>query len=389
MKEIKFLIHYGELGLKGKNRKDFEYQLRRNLKDKVESVGDKIEIAIKNKYLTLTATRKDQQDTPIASQIGKVFGIKWFAAVETLPRNSTLTNITKAVLKKAKSVADSKASFKIDCKRADKTFETKSDEVERKIGAEVIKSTDFKVVNLSDPNYTFYIEINSEEILVFSEKLHGLGGLPVGSSGRILTLLSGGIDSPVAAFLMAKRGCNVDFLHFYVNKPENDSKIIKLAKQVSQFTGSGRLFLAPYLPFNMNILEVDTEYELVLFRRFILRIAERLCKEQKIHALSTGDNLGQVASQTLENISATDDALENLVCFRPLIGFDKEEIIKAAQRIGTYFISNQPSKDCCSIIDRHARTRVGIARIQEEEMKIKDYEKLIKDTMREISIIKV
>lgn len=374
-----YLIHYGEIGLKGKNRKDFEFQLKRNIKAKLQLLVKELNIEIKNKYLTLDIKKRTQKEE-IIEVLETVFGIKWFAPAQRFSRDTEIKELENEIFKRAKSKADSSRTFRIYCKRADKTFPQKSDEIEKRIGERVIKETDYNSVSLTQPQDTFSIEINPTEIFLYDEKIPGPGGLPVGSNGRVLVLLSGGIDSPVAAYMMAKRGCSIDFLHFYVNEPDKNSKIVRLTDQISRFTGKSRLYLAPYLPFNMAIMDVDTEYELVLFRRFTFRVAENLCREKKIDAIATGDNLGQVASQTVENLKATNDALEETACFRPLVGMDKEEIIKIAKLIGTYEISIEPHKDCCSIIDRHARTRVEIDRIREEEKKIVEYKDLLTKT---------
>lgn len=394
-----FLIHYGEIALKGKNRRDFETALKRDILLKLKkispgpsptpsqtsspaaSTSSNPKVSIKHKYLILEVDPAvDSQD--VVSALEKVFGIAWFANTTEISRKSELDEIGKHIVKMAKPEASSDSTFKVSCKRADKRFQQKSPEIEREIGSQILQNTAYSKVNLTNPDHTYFTEIETDRIFIFNKKHRGPGGLPVGSNGRVLVLMSGGIDSPVAAYMMAKRGCAVDFLHFYVKEPAKNSKIIRLAQKVSEYTGNGKLFLAPYLPFNMQILEVDTVYELVLFRRFILKVAERICQKHQLKTIATGDNLGQVASQTLENMTAADDALINHTCMRPLLCLDKEEIITLAKKIGTYEISNEPHKDCCSIIDKHAKTRVGIEQIRIEEKKIPDYEKIIDETLQ-------
>jgi len=398
-----FLIHYGEIALKGKNRRDFEMALKRDIQRRVEKVtsssnsSGKIpssrvtpspKVSIRHKYLTLEV-EPSANEQEIISALGKTFGIIWFANTIELSRKTELNEIAEHIIKLAKPDASAKQTFKISCKRADKKFPQTSPEVEREIGHQVLENTAYSKVDLTSPDHEYFIEIETDRIFIFDKKHRGPGGLPIGSNGRVLVLLSGGIDSPVAAYMMAKRGCAVDFLHFYVKEPDENSKIIRLAKKVSEYTGPGLVFLTPYLPFNMQILETKTVYELVLFRRFMFKVAERMCEKKRLKTIATGDNLGQVASQTLENMTAADDALINHTSMRPLLCLDKEEIITFAKKIGTYEISNEPHKDCCSIIDKHAKTRVEVKKIRAEEEKIPDYEKMLRDTLENGTEIKL
>jgi thiamine biosynthesis protein ThiI len=381
-----FLIHYGELGLKGENRGDFEKALERDLMSKIADLtteDNQAEFETRNKYFILKVA-KSIDNEKIIKRIKRVFGIKWFAEVKELAHENDLAEIKKEIVRLAQKKAAPERTFKIDCKRADKRFHQTSQEIEIQVGSAVINSTKYQNVNLSNPDDTFYIEITHSQILIFDKKIAGPGGLPIGASGRVLVLLSGGIDSPVAAYLAAKRGCSVDFLNFYVKKPGKNDKIPRLARQISEFTGKGRLYLVPYLPFNMEILDTDTRYELVLFRRFMFKVAENVMMQQGHKALITGDNLGQVASQTIENITAADDALKNYTCLRPLIGYDKCEIIEVAKEIGTFKISNEKQKDCCSIIDKHAKTKVSLERINKEESKLEDYNTIIVKTLKDL-----
>jgi thiamine biosynthesis protein ThiI len=386
-----FLIHYGEIGLKGENRGDFEKALERDLIYKISDITENAKFETHNKYFTLEIPSDSalNDNEKIINRIKRVFGVKWFAQVQEFDRQTPLQKINEEIIKRARNQAAPDKTFKIDCKRADKRFPKTSQEIEVKIGAQIIQNTEYKKVDLSNPDDTYFVEITHSQIFIFEEKIDGPGGLPVGASGRMLTLLSGGIDSPVAAYLMAKRGCQIDFLHFYVKKPGKDDKIPRLAKQVAKFTGRGRLFLLPYLPFNMKLLDIDTMYELVLFRRFMFKATEQVISEKDHKALVTGDNLGQVASQTIENLTAADDILENNTCLRPLIGYDKFEIIQIAKQIDTFKISNEAHKDCCSIVDRHAKTKVTLKRIGEEESKIKDYSNLLENTLEELDYIDI
>ncbi len=382
--EQSYLIHYGELGLKGKNRINFEQQLVKNIKSSLNREQLTAEIELKHKLIQLTCKPEHGSKTQLNEILGRIFGISWFAKTETISRESNLGEIAQTVLSLAKPKASPKKTFRVTAKRADKRYLNSSKEIEELVGQDLLDKTDYKNVDLGSPDHTYFVEVDHDQIYVFDKKFRGAGGLPVDSSGRTLVLLSGGIDSPVAAWTMAKRGCAVDFLHFYVDKPDSKSKITRLSQKVSQWSGSSRLFTAPYLPFNLAITEIETEYELVLFRRFMMRVAERLCERKGIDAIATGDSLGQVASQTISNITAANDALESRVCFRPLLGYDKQEIISIAKKIGTFEVSNKPGKDCCSIIDRHAKTRVGLEKIRKEEGKFEDLLTIIDETIDEM-----
>lgn len=381
-----FLIHYGELGLKGKNRKDFENRLLKNITDKLRRKGLDVPMTMQHRYLTIELP--DEKHIPtVCDLLSKTFGISWFAIAETLPRDTDQKKISAEVLTLAKTHAAPEITFRISAKRADKSFPLTSGELERAIGAEVLQKTKHSSVNLSAPDHTYFIEINHSHIFIFDRRLSGPGGLPIGSSGKALALLSGGFDSPVAAYLMAKRGCTIDFLNFFVNEPGKTDKVPRLASKLSKYTGHGRLYLAPYLPFNMAILDAESNYELVLFRRFMLRVGEKLAKKYGYDLLITGDSLGQVASQTVENIHATEDALEEALCLRPLIGMDKEEIITIARNINLFDIAREPENDCCSLIDRHPKTKVTLEKIREEEKKIAQYDRLIEETLKEIIVL--
>lgn len=383
-----FLIHYGELGLKGRNRKDFENRLLKNISNKLKYCSLDIAVTMQHRYLTIELPTEEHVPT-VSNLLSKTFGISWFAVAKTLPRDTDQKKISAEVLTLARTHAAPETTFRISAKRADKSFPLTSSELERTIGAEVIQNTEYSSVNLSDPDHTYFIEIDHSNIFIFDRRHSGPGGLPIGSSGKALTLFSGGFDSPVAAYLMAKRGCTVDFLNFFVKEPGKTDKVPRLASKLSEYTGSGRLHLAPYLPFNMAILEAESNYELVLFRRFMLRVGEILAKKYGYDLLVTGDSLGQVASQTVENIHATEDALEEVLCLRPLIGMDKEDIITISREIDLFDIAREPEKDCCSLIDRHPKTKVTLDTIREEEKKIAQYDKVIKETIGQISTMTI
>jgi len=242
----------------------------------------------------------------------------------------------------------------IRAQRADKALPFTSPDLERELGEAVRQATGAQV-DLDDPDTTIYVSTSTEESYVYAEKLPGPGGLPVGTSGRVLSLLSGGPDSIASSYYLARRGAQVDFLHFHVfpNKDSVlDSKIIPIVSKLSKYTLSDQLYLSSYLPFEMQVLGLqvrDARYELVVFRRLMARIAEALAQKHGYQAIVLGDSLGQVASQTMENIAAVDEAV-SIPVFRPLIGMDKVEIMDLVQEIGLLEEAISPYKDCCSLI---------------------------------------
>ncbi len=361
--EEAILIHFGELFLKGRNRDWFLKKLAENIK---KTCGGTLEK--KHSYFVLKS--------PNWELLKYVPGISWYAkCFRTQADLKSIKKVLKQVLKNA-----SPKSFKLKVKRSDKTFPLTSTEIEKQLGEELEKKLNLKA-ELINPNLTLYVEIQKKEAFVYTEKIKGIGGLPVSTSGKGLVLFSGGIDSPVAAFLMMKRGMHVDLVHFHVfTKAEKleKTKIFDLSKTLAWYQTKIRLYAVPYYIFQLKALELESN-ELILFRRFMLKVAEKIAIETGAKALITGDSLGQVASQTLDNLFVTTKAV-SLPVLRPLIGLDKEEIINIARRIGTYESSIKEYKDCCSIITKRAKTRTRKEVIEEVEKKL-NVEGLIKQTM--------
>jgi len=348
------LVRYGEIGLKGQNRPLFENQLIRNIKSKLGNV--KIE-----KDSGSILVHFDSSD-----KLKEVFGISWYAPVTET--GLSLKEIQDPVLQMLKEKKPK--TFRITVNRSDKRFPMKSQDLAREIGK--VCETKGYPVKLEGAELEVFVDILGKRALVYTEKIPGPGGLPVGTSGKVLCLLSGGIDSPVAAFLMAKRGCRVDFLHFYALRDISEvkkSKIPRLVKELEKFCGDSKVYLAPFLDFQMAVLK-SGEYELQLFRRFMLKLAEEFAKKHGYEALVLGDNLNQVASQTMSNMNAVQAGIEMQV-FRPLLTFDKREIIDLAEKIGTYDLSVEDYKDCCSIIAKKPKTRMEKEKLFELEEKIK------------------
>lgn len=299
--------------------------------------------------------------------LGRVAGIDSYSAASRLSRNRYLRGdgidrdaIERAVLEMALRTEEPGASFAVRAHRVDKRFPVSSSELERWLGQSIRERTGWKRVNLDAPDRTFHLAIYAEAIFFFSERRSGTGGLPVGTGGRVLSLISGGIDSPVASFLIARRGTAVDWLHVsaaHASEGDFESSVVgELARLLSRTTVRSRLFVVPYTYFDLALSGASTGYEPVLFRRFLFRLGESLAERLGAEALVSGDSLAQVASQTLYNLVASQEAVSMLV-LRPLIGMDKQQIMDLARAIGTYETSIRPYKDCCALYGDKVRTR--------------------------------
>ena len=361
----RIVVHYGEIGTKGGNRRVFEASLRRNILSALGPLGEVRVKMVDNRFFVLLPDEK----VPAAKlSLAKVFGIVWFAQVEAVPLS--YAEIRETAIRVLAGVPK-EMSFRVSVRRPNKSFEMTSQELARKLGEDIIERLGLGV-NLSAPDVTLSVDLISEEALVYREHLKGPGGLPVGVSGRVLHLLSGGIASPVAAWLMMKRGCKPVYVHFYVApgpEPILGSKIGELVRMLSQGGEESRLILIPFSPYQLATTDLPPEFEPIVFRRFMRMVAERLASALEFPAISTGDNLAQVASQTLQNMACIDSG-GSLPTLRPLLGYDKDEIIQLARQVGTYETSILDYKDCCSIVSRHPRTRMKIEDVNESARRL-------------------
>ena len=277
--------------------------------------------------------------------------------------------------------------FALRVRRRHKGFPIPSQQLARDIGHAVLERSPWERVDLSDPALTVFIEAHEEALYVWTRRIAGPGGLPVGSAARVVSLLSGGFDSPVAAWMIASRGCVVDFVHLTPGRPDpeepSSAKAIRLVKSLSRFTGRSRLVLVPYTLFDLGLVGSRTGYEALLFRRFAFRCGQAAAHRFGARALVTGDSLSQVASQTLENLVSVDRAV-SMPVLRPLAGLDKAAIMRRAERIGTWDISATPAKDCCALLSRAPRTRSKPRRVAEvEERLFPDPKGLVHESLAE------
>ncbi len=389
------LIHYGEIGLKGKNQPDFRNALESNIRFRLRSLGLKWKIRYSHSYFYIEIPEDSKEDlSSVIDTLLHLPGIAWLARAVNISRKAFCSKndvhyeiVEEPLLQTAKEQYQDNLAFAVRANRADKSLPNKSMDYERRFGALIIEQTEWETVNLNNPDVTFHIDMYPDNVFLYSEKITGAGGLPVGITGRVLTLLSGGIDSPVAAYLAAKRGCFVDFIHFTANRFQQENaaeyKISRIVRDLSKMTLRSKLYLVPYTHFEFAALGHKMEYELIVFRRFMARVAESLAVQVKAQALITGDNLAQVASQTLENLVSTTRGI-TIPVLRPLIMYDKQEIIDLAKKIETFQLSLEPYKDCCSLISQHPRTVSTHRELEEIESEIfPEYDQLIKDTLDE------
>ncbi|MBO3839498.1 MAG: tRNA uracil 4-sulfurtransferase ThiI [Thermoproteota archaeon] len=360
------VIHYSEIGLKGHNRPFFEKKLVENVRRVLKGVSD---AGVKRLQGRLVFPLGDSDPQKIIGSIKSVFGVSWFAFASV--SEPKVDSIKRVVIEEASKIAGEGDTFKVEVKRADKSFPITSLELSKILGETLVENLGIKI-SLKNPSKRVYVEILKNEAYVFTERIKGPGGLPVGSSGRVLSLLSGGIDSPVASYLMMKRGCEVNYVHFHPfhdNSEAENSKIMEIIRKLLPYSGRTTVTFIPSYEFQIATVNIPAKYDLVLFRRFMFKVAEKVAETEGAKALVTGESLAQVASQTLDNMVAVSIGLKMPV-FRPLIGYDKEEIIALANKIGTYELSIKPYKDCCSIIARHPETRAKPEVVKELEDKM-------------------
>jgi thiamine biosynthesis protein ThiI len=355
------VVHYAEIGTKGANRSYFEAQLERNVREKLEPLGW-FKLAFVDQRMVIRIEDFDAMKQRAIATLKDVFGVAWFAEVVEAPLDyDGVRQVAIEVLGDLRERSKSK-TFRVTAKRANKDFELSSQQLAVKLGDDLKNKTGMSV-DLTNPQATLFVDVLSDRILVYTSKERGPGGLPVGVTGKVLHLLSGGIDSPVAAWLMMKRGCDLTYLHIFVAPSAEqimETKMASLLRTLAKFgIGGARFILVPFDDYQFATGGLRADYEPVVFRHFMRIVAEQLAARLGAIAISTGDNLGQVASQTLYNLACI-DAGASMPTLRPVVGYDKSEIIKLAQTIGTYEASIEDYKDCCSIVSRHPKTRMNV-----------------------------
>lgn len=381
-------VSFGELTLKGNNRKIFE---DRAVKKVLRSIKD-FQIEEHYKEQGKLYIKADKEDFPeMIDSIKKVFGIAYISPCIKVEKN--IDDMEESIVEfiKEKNITEN-MTFKVEVNRVDKSFKYKSPELNPRLGGAILKNFgNVLSVDVHNPDFKVYIDIK-RNVYIFSDRTKGWGGLPIGSSGRGLLLLSGGIDSPVAGFLLAKRGVEISALHFHSYPFTSDrglEKVKDLARQLSYYTGKITMYSINLLPIQKEINEKCREREMtILSRRFMMRIGEELSKKYEYDALITGESLGQVASQTIQGVSVINSSVE-MPILRPLIAMDKSEIIEISREIGTYETSILPFEDCCTVfLPRRPVTKPKLHDILRSEGNI-DVEQLVKDAIEKMEIFKI
>jgi tRNA uracil 4-sulfurtransferase len=383
---MRYLIgRYHEVALKGRNQWRFVNQLKTNLRHlfadyrigRMQSVGPRLMVPLPD----------DLPDAIAIERARLVFGLQDFSL--SYPAERDIAAISKEAVSRARGL--SAESFRVTARREDKTFPMTSPEIDREVGAAVVDALDLKV-DLHNPELTISIEVTRDAAYVSAGKIAGSGGLPVGATGKALSLLSGGIDSPVAAHRMMKRGLKLDFVHFHgqpLVSSASREKAVELATHLVRYEGRTALMLVPFGILQREIVAHTLRpLRVVLYRRFMLRIASALAERVGASALVTGESLGQVASQTLENMAVIENAT-TLQMLRPLVGMDKNEIIEQARALGTFETSILPDQDCCTLfVPAHPETRARLADVEAAESHF-DISRMISDAISATEVVRL
>ncbi len=377
------IIRYGEIVLKGLNRRFFEDKLLGQVRKALNNLG-KLKVYKKHSRIYVDVGNYNEDD--IIERVKKIFGIVSISPANKIPVDMDI--IKDTALRELEDVKNRKSvrTFKIETRRADKTFPIKSPDVSRKVGAHVLHNTPGVSVDVHSPDVTINIEIRNYAY-VYNRVVDGHGGLPLGTNGKAMLLLSGGIDSPVAGWLVGKRGVAIEAIHYHsypFTSERAQEKVLDLARQLAIYFGDFKLNLVNLLPIQKEINEKCPGKEMtILSRRFMMKIAEKVAEQSGCQALVTGESIGQVASQTIEGLQVTNAAVE-LPVFRPLITMDKVEIIDLARTIGTYETSILPFEDCCTVfLPKHPVIKPKLNRILQSESLL-DGSNLINKLLKEM-----
>ncbi len=385
-----FIVRCGEVALKGMNKPYFERMLvdriRRNVKD-FEGVDVR-----RHEGLIFVRAGKKHDKEQLIRQISKVFGVASISPAVEAPSN--LDAIGEEAVKYMMELIETKGvkTFKVEAKRADKNFPVKSPEIGRIIGAKVLIGCKVLKVDVHNPDVHLFVDVRHDKSYIYQQKIAGFGGLPLGTNGKGMVLLSGGIDSPVAAWMMAKRGMVIEAVHFHsypYTSQRAQEKVEDLARIVASYCGNFKMHVVNLLPIQEQIVQNCPEEETtILVRRFMMRIAEKLAQKNRAMMLITGENLGQVASQTAEALVVT-DACVKMPVMRPLIAMDKIDIMDKAEEIGTFETSIQPYEDCCTVfLPKHPTTKPKLERIEESESHL-DVDALVEAAVASAEIVQI
>lgn len=386
------LLRYGEIHLKGKNRGFFDNQLIKNILSIAKQIDVNSQLKkVGGRYLLCDFSEENLNQ--MVEQVSKVFGlVSLSVATEVKSERAEIESCLKTLLEEDEFNLEFANSFKVDVKRADKSFPIQSTEYERQLGGIVLNKYPHLKVNLTNPEKTVYVDIRENgSTFIFANKIKGVGGIPVGTSGKALLMLSGGIDSPVAGYMMAKRGMSLGAVHFHsfpYTSQQAKEKVIKLAQLITPYTMPFNLFVVSFTKIQEEIHKKCKEgYMITIMRRIMMRICEKLSKKHGFQAVVTGENLGQVASQTVESMTSTESVLNEIPVFRPLLAFDKIDIIEISKQIGTYETSILPYEDCCTVfLPKNPLIKPKIELVEKEEAKL-NIEELVNDAIATMEIV--
>lgn len=380
------LIRYGELGLKGRNMRQFLIRLQQNIQQKLTDFAN-VKVRRTQGRLFIQLNGHDPQ--PILEKCQKVFGIHSLSlAIKT---EKDMASIKRAALFALENSEDTK-TFKVIVRRVDKSFPIGSQKMNQLLGSHLLRKTENFQVDVHQPDVEVKVEIRADGTYITSKIIPGLKGLPVGTGGKSLLLLSGGIDSPVAGFLAMKRGVQLEAIHFHsppFTSERAKQKVLDMTKVLTRYGNSIKVHLVPFTEIQQKIFkDIPDGYTMTVMRRVMLRISEMICKQEGILSLTTGESLGQVASQTMESMHTINE-VTNYPVLRPLITMDKEEIVNISKKIDTYTISIRPYEDCCTIfMPRSPKTRPKRDKVKQLESET-DYTYLINKAIQDTEVVRI
>lgn len=383
MKEV-ILLKLGEIALKGLNRRSFEDAMLKNIRRRLQDAGEFTVNSLQSTIYVLPGNKEADMDLA-EERCAKIFGAVGYTRAGRTEKD--LQKICELAGEYLAEEMEAAATFKVECKRSDKKFPYKSPEISAEVGRYLLEKYPHLSVNVHEPDLTVRVEVREAEAYVHADTKPGAGGIPVGTGGKAAVLISGGLDSPVAAWQMAKRGVELTAIHFasppYTSEQAHE-KVMRLLQKVSEYAGRIKMITVNFTKLQEAIRDhCQEDLGTVILRRFMLKAAERIARDEGCAALITGESLGQVASQTIQAIACTDAAV-SLPVFRPLIGMDKSEIVKIAYKIDTYDISIEPYEDCCTIFTpKHPRTRPILHFVEEAEKAI-DGEALLQEALEQV-----
>ncbi len=386
MKEI-ILLKLGEIVLKGLNRKNFEDKLLRTVRRRLSKIGE-FQVRAAQSTIYVEPVHEDTDMDEAADCVSKIFGVAAYARACVTEKD--MEQIKTAAKEYLSDILEDSRSFKVESKRSDKKFPYTSPEISAELGGFLLEEFPHLTVDVHNPDVVVTVEVRDFGAYVRAGLERGAGGIPVGTGGKACVLISGGIDSPVAAYMMAKRGLELMAVHFasppYTSE-RAEEKVVELLRRVAKYSGRLKMYTVPFTKLQEQIREKCKEdYFTIIMRRFMMEIAQRLAQDKGAQALITGESLGQVASQTIGAIACT-DAVCAMPVFRPLLGMDKEEIIDISRKIDTFEVSIQPYEDCCTVFTpKHPRTRPELEKVIAEQAKIENSAALVEEAIQGVVV---